>query len=84
MMDIHQILKQLPHRFPFLLVDRVLEQVGSEHGGGWRVPAAARAGVGTAYRLFAVGLLADQHPEAAAALAAQVVAPPVATTRHPD
>ena len=24
MMDIHQILKQLPHRFPFLLVDRVL------------------------------------------------------------
>lgn len=25
MMDIHQILKQLPHRFPFLLVDRVLE-----------------------------------------------------------
>jgi 3-hydroxyacyl-[acyl-carrier-protein] dehydratase len=25
MMDIHKILKQLPHRFPFLLVDRVLE-----------------------------------------------------------
>lgn len=25
MMDIHQILKQLPHRYPFLLVDRVLE-----------------------------------------------------------
>ena len=25
MMDIHQILKQLPHRFPFLLVDRLLE-----------------------------------------------------------
>ncbi len=23
-MDIHQILKQLPHRYPFLLVDRVL------------------------------------------------------------
>ena len=23
MMDIHQILKQLPHRYPFLLVDRV-------------------------------------------------------------
>ena len=22
-MDIHQILKQLPHRYPFLLVDRV-------------------------------------------------------------
>ena len=25
MMDIYQILKQLPHRFPILLVDRVLE-----------------------------------------------------------
>lgn len=24
MMDIHQILKRLPHRYPFLLVDRVL------------------------------------------------------------
>ena len=64
--------------------DRVLEQVLSDHGGGWRVPVAARAGVDTAYLLFAVGLLADHHPEAAAALAAQVVAPPVATTRHPD
>jgi 3-hydroxyacyl-[acyl-carrier-protein] dehydratase len=25
MMDIHESLKQLPHRYPFLLVDRVLE-----------------------------------------------------------
>lgn len=25
MLDIHQILKQLPHRYPMLLVDRVLE-----------------------------------------------------------
>ena len=25
MMDIHQILKKLPHRYPFLLVDRVLD-----------------------------------------------------------
>jgi 3-hydroxyacyl-[acyl-carrier-protein] dehydratase len=25
MIDIHQILKRLPHRYPFLLVDRVLE-----------------------------------------------------------
>jgi 3-hydroxyacyl-[acyl-carrier-protein] dehydratase len=24
-MDIHQILKKLPHRYPFLLIDRVLE-----------------------------------------------------------
>ena len=25
MMDIHEILKRLPHRYPFLLVDRVIE-----------------------------------------------------------
>jgi 3-hydroxyacyl-[acyl-carrier-protein] dehydratase len=25
MMDIHQIIKKLPHRYPFLLVDRVIE-----------------------------------------------------------
>ena len=25
MMDIHAILKQLPHRYPFLLVDKVVE-----------------------------------------------------------
>ena len=25
MMDIHAILKQLPHRYPFLLVDKVIE-----------------------------------------------------------
>ena len=25
LMDIHQIIKKLPHRYPFLLVDRVLE-----------------------------------------------------------
>ncbi len=31
MMDIHQILKQLPHRFPFLLVDRVLELERGKH-----------------------------------------------------
>lgn len=26
-MDIHEILEHLPHRYPFLLVDRVLEVV---------------------------------------------------------
>jgi len=25
LMDIHQILEHLPHRYPFILVDRVLE-----------------------------------------------------------
>jgi 3-hydroxyacyl-[acyl-carrier-protein] dehydratase len=29
MMDIHEILKRLPHRYPFVMVDRVLEV---EHG----------------------------------------------------
>lgn len=29
-MDIHQILEHLPHRYPFLLVDRVLEMVPGE------------------------------------------------------
>jgi 3-hydroxyacyl-[acyl-carrier-protein] dehydratase len=30
-MDIHQILKQLPHRYPILLVDRVLEIEKGKH-----------------------------------------------------
>lgn len=29
-MDIHEVLRQLPHRYPFLLVDRVLECVPGE------------------------------------------------------
>lgn len=29
-MDIHEILKQLPHRYPFLLVDRVLDYTPGE------------------------------------------------------
>ena len=31
MMDIHAILKQLPHRYPFLLVDRVLALEKGKH-----------------------------------------------------
>jgi 3-hydroxyacyl-[acyl-carrier-protein] dehydratase len=31
MMDIHDILKKLPHRYPFLLVDRVLELEKGKH-----------------------------------------------------
>jgi 3-hydroxyacyl-[acyl-carrier-protein] dehydratase len=30
-LDINQILKQLPHRYPFLLIDRVVELVKGEH-----------------------------------------------------
>jgi uncharacterized protein (TIGR01319 family) len=48
---------------------RVLGRVTGDHAGGWRVPAAARTAVDTAYVLFAVGLLAPGHPDAAAALA---------------
>jgi uncharacterized protein (TIGR01319 family) len=51
----------------------VMGAVAADHAGGWRVPRAAATGVDTAYLLFAVGLLADEHPEAARALAARLV-----------
>ena len=57
----------------------VLDAVSADHGGGWRVPAAPRKGVDTAYLLFAVGLLADRHSTAAHALAGRIAtltAPP--------
>ena len=54
---------------------RVLARVTGDHGGGWRVPEAAHPRVDTAYVLFAVGLLADRHPRAAAALAAPLASP---------
>ena len=52
-----------------------LARVTADHGGGWRVPEAARTRVDAAYVLFAVGLLADGHPAAAAALAAPLAFP---------
>jgi uncharacterized protein (TIGR01319 family) len=55
---------------PDALGPRVLARVVADHGGGWRVPEAARVRVDTAYVLFAIGLLAEGHPAAAAALAA--------------
>ncbi|HSO65258.1 MAG TPA: glutamate mutase L [Ornithinibacter sp.] len=57
---------------------RVLARVTGDHGGGWRVPEAARTRVDTAYVLFAVGLLVERHPEAAAALARPLAATSVA------
>ncbi|MFW5473936.1 glutamate mutase L [Knoellia sp. CPCC 206450] len=54
---------------PVALADGVLSAVTSDHAGGWTVPAAAARGVDTAYVLFACGLLADAHPEAARQLA---------------
>jgi 3-hydroxyacyl-[acyl-carrier-protein] dehydratase len=32
--DIHEILRLLPHRYPFLLVDRIKDIRGDEHGVG--------------------------------------------------
>jgi hypothetical protein len=47
---------------------RVLAAVTGDHAGGWRVPRSAQTGVDVAYLLFAVGLLADDHPEVARTL----------------
>ncbi|GAA4396680.1 methylaspartate mutase accessory protein GlmL [Fodinibacter luteus] len=57
---------------------RVLARVVADHGGGWRVPRSAQARVDAAYVLFAIGLLSERHPAAAAALAA-----PLASTTAP-
>lgn len=51
----------------------VLRAVTGDHAGGWRVPREARVATDTAYVLFAMGLLAEEHPEAATALAERVV-----------
>jgi len=32
--DIHEILRLLPHRYPFLLIDRIIHIRGDEHGVG--------------------------------------------------
>ncbi|GAA4467924.1 glutamate mutase L [Phytohabitans houttuyneae] len=47
---------------------RVLDAVLSDHGGGWPLPRAATTVVDRAYVLAAGGLLAADHPAAAAAL----------------
>ena len=52
--------------------DHVLGAVLADHAGGWKVPRAARATVDTAYLLFAAGLLADDQPDVARAVAAQI------------
>jgi uncharacterized protein (TIGR01319 family) len=54
------------------LAGRVLARALADHGGGWRVPSAARPVVDRDYLLFAVGLLAEEHPGAARALAANL------------
>lgn len=53
--------------------DAVLAAVATDHAGGWKVPRGARVVTDTAYLLAAVGLLREEHPDAARALAATVV-----------
>lgn len=58
--------------------ETVLRAVLTDHGGGWRPPEDARPAVDTAYLLFAAGLLAADHPEAARRVAEQVLTPAAA------
>ncbi|KAB7743545.1 glutamate mutase [Nostocoides sp. F2B08] len=64
----------LRHNEPDAALD-VVRAVTTDHGGGWRVPEGAQVAVDTAYLLFAVGLLAEAHPDAARSLAGRVVGP---------
>ena len=32
--DIHEVMRLLPHRYPFLMIDRVTDIRGDEHGIG--------------------------------------------------
>jgi uncharacterized protein (TIGR01319 family) len=54
-------------------VRTLLDAITGDHGGGWRVPRSAQTGVDQAYVLFAVGLLAEDHPRAARALATRLL-----------
>ena len=47
-MDINQILKTLPHRFPFLLIDRVINIREDYSGIGVKNVTLQRAGVSRA------------------------------------
>ena len=58
---------------PDAVREAVMSAVATDHAGGWKVPMAARTAVDTAYLLVVVGLLAEDHPGAAAALAEQLV-----------
>jgi uncharacterized protein (TIGR01319 family) len=52
-----------------------LAPVIGDHAGGWKVPEAARTAVDARYVLFAAGLLASDHPVAAARLATNGLVP---------
>jgi uncharacterized protein (TIGR01319 family) len=52
---------------------RVLHPAVADSGGGWRVPQGAVTAVDERYVLFAAGLLAAEHPDAAARLVRRVL-----------
>lgn len=52
---------------------QVLRPATTDHAGGWRVPESPAVAVDGRYLLFAVGLLAGDHPQAAARLAHRIV-----------
>ena len=60
---------------------RVLRPVVTDHGGGWRVPEAARLAVDDRYVLFAAGLLAPHARSAAARLVTGALRDVPATAR---
>ncbi|HET8559532.1 MAG TPA: glutamate mutase L [Marmoricola sp.] len=55
---------------------RVLHAVVGTHADGWQLPESPHVVVDRDYVLAAVGLLAEEHPEAAARLAARLLANP--------
>jgi uncharacterized protein (TIGR01319 family) len=55
--------------------DRILAPALRDFAGGWPVPERARTVVDTSYVLAAAGLLAGEHPEAAARLLRTSLAP---------
>jgi uncharacterized protein (TIGR01319 family) len=55
------------HSEPGALAE-MLAPVTSDHAGGWRVPSSPRVTVDRRYVVAAAGLLAPDHPDAAAAL----------------
>jgi len=55
------------HADPALLAE-MLAPITTDHAGGWRVPSSPRITVDRRYVVAAAGLLADDHPEAAAQL----------------
>lgn len=55
------------HASPESLVEMLAPATG-DHAGGWRVPSSPRVSVDGRYVVAAAGLLAPDHPDAAAAL----------------